>query len=117
VVLPTARFVDVGPEDGLASGATMRSCIGDIAVAVFNVDGRIYALEDFCFRCGSSLAAGGVSGLVVTCMRCHWQYHVASGSVQGLPSLRLDTFEAKIVDARIMIASTASRVPPGAAGV
>lgn len=111
-VLPTAtHFVDVAAENRFAIGMAMRCTVDDIAIAVFNVDGCVYALEDFCLRCGSSLAAGAVSGVVVTCMDCHWRYDAASGCVRGVSSLRVDTFKAEIVDSRIMIASTANPIP------
>ena len=88
------------------------SCIvNGTVVAVFNVEGRVFALEDFCIGCGSSLAAGEVSGVLVSCSRCHWQFDVKTGCVNGIPSLRIDTFRAEIVDGHIIVSTTANRYP------
>ena len=73
------------------------------AIAVFNVAGHLYALDDACIRCGSSLAIGRVNGMTVVCCGCRWRYDVRSGSVRGIPGLQIDTFNVAIVDTHVMI--------------
>ena len=73
------------------------------AVAVFNVDGHLYALDDACILCGSSLAIGLVEGTSVICAGCDWRYDITSGCVHGIPGLRSDTFEVEVVDAHVMV--------------
>jgi nitrite reductase/ring-hydroxylating ferredoxin subunit len=83
-------------------GATV--LIGNDAVALFKVDNVIYATEAWCMRCGTSLAEGCLRGRIVACRGCDWRYDVTTGSVLGLPALRLHTFDAKVTDGSIVIA-------------
>ena len=39
------------------TGTTTETIAGE-TIALFNVDGRLFALDDACIRCGSSLALG-----------------------------------------------------------
>jgi 3-phenylpropionate/trans-cinnamate dioxygenase ferredoxin subunit len=81
----------------------------DTAVALFNVSGQIFAIGDVCIRCGSSLAAGALHATLIRCSRCGWQYDVTTGCVKGVPALRIQTFETKIADAAILVATTAKQ--------
>ena len=80
--------------------------LDDTAIAVVNVDGKIFAIDDLCIRCGSSLAGGMLADRVVRCSSCGWQYDVATGGVKGVPTLRIETFAVKVVDARVLIGTT-----------
>ena len=73
------------------------------SVALFNIDGRLFALDDACILCGTSLAIGLIDGTSVLCAGCHWRYDVANGGVHGIPGLRSDTFEVAVVDAHVMV--------------
>jgi nitrite reductase/ring-hydroxylating ferredoxin subunit len=110
-VSPANDFVDVAPADRLPRGTALCFDVNETAIAVFNVDGNVFAVQDFCIGCGSSLAAGEVSGVLVTCSRCQWQYDVTTGCVNGVPSVRIDTFMAEIVDAHIIVSTTPDPLP------
>ena len=96
-------FARVLPLDCLAPGATVPAAIDGSAVALFNVGGSIYATDDFCIRCGGSLAAGTLSGTLVRCSGCDWEYDVVTGSVNGIPALRIDTFEVRIAGPDVLV--------------
>jgi len=99
-------FVEAAPLCNIAPGAAIAVVIAETAVALFNADGKIFAVDDSCIRCGSSLAAGSLEGTKVTCSGCEWRYDIRSGCLCGLPALQIDTFEVKIVDSRVMIGKT-----------
>lgn len=98
-------FVEIASLHQMASGSATVVTIADNAIMLFNVDGDIYATEAWCLCCGSCLGGGTLSGELVRCGRCQWQYDVTTGSVVTLPALRLDTFAVKVVANRIMLAS------------
>lgn len=100
-----SHFVEVARLDHVVAGAAVVVTVCQTTVAVFNVGGRLYAVEDACVRCGSSIAAGSLHGSEVTCHGCDWRYDVTTGCVNGVPALRIDTFEVKTVGARIMVAN------------
>jgi nitrite reductase/ring-hydroxylating ferredoxin subunit len=79
----------------LAPGARLRVETGAGPVALFAFADAVYAVEDGCLRCGSTLVTGALEGHVVTCPVCGWRYDVAQGCFVGLPALRVRTFEVR----------------------
>ncbi len=90
--------------DRLAPGKGAALTIGSNTVAVFKVDGVIYATEAWCLRCGTSLAKGCVESRIVTCGGCDWRYDITTGSVAGIAALRLRTFDVRVVGGQIVVA-------------
>jgi nitrite reductase/ring-hydroxylating ferredoxin subunit len=106
------NFVDVARFDDVPSGTGIAVTIEGMALAVFNVNGRIYAIEDTCVRCGSPLATGQLAATVIQCSGCDWRYDITTGCVAGMSALRIDSFDVRIVSLRhIMIATTAKAMP------
>jgi nitrite reductase/ring-hydroxylating ferredoxin subunit len=97
------ELVAVASVDCIGPGRAMSVAVAGIPVAVLNVDGHLYALDDSCILCGTSLAIGLIEGLSILCAGCGWRYDVTSGSVHGIPGLRLDTYAVVVVDAHVMI--------------
>ena len=73
-------------------------------MAVFNVDGTIYAIDDACLHKGSSLATGQLDGKVVTCRAHGWRYDIATGGTMSSPGYGVASYPAKVVDGRILVA-------------
>ena len=97
------ELVDVASVDRIRPGSALAVAIAGEKIAVFNVDGRLFALDDACIRCGSSLAIGLIAGTSVECSGCGWHYDVTNGAVEGIPGLQCDTFEVAIVDTHVLI--------------
>jgi len=53
---------------------------GDTPIAVFNVDGEVYAIEDICTHDGSELTGGPVVGYEVECPRHGARFDVRTGA-------------------------------------
>jgi nitrite reductase (NADH) small subunit/3-phenylpropionate/trans-cinnamate dioxygenase ferredoxin subunit len=102
-------FVEVPASNHPKPGTATVVRVSGINVALFNVDGRIFAINDFCVRCGASLAEGCISGPHVTCRQCGWCYDVSTGRLTELPALTTGRFEVQVVDSLILVA-TASTV-------
>lgn len=73
-------------------------------MALFNVDGTIYAMGDSCLHQGSSLAAGKLDGKVVTCRSHGWRYDVTTGSMMNVAGYGVASYPVKVVDGRILVA-------------
>jgi nitrite reductase (NADH) small subunit len=58
---------------------------GGRAVAVFNVDGTIHAIDGTCTHRGGPLGEGELDGTVVTCPWHGGQFDVTTGAVLGPP--------------------------------
>jgi nitrite reductase/ring-hydroxylating ferredoxin subunit len=85
-----ARVVDVPP----GTGRTVD--VNGVKVALFNVNGRFYAIDDRCPHAGGSLGEGILDGCVVTCPHHFWQFDVRRGHAPEFPEARVDRFEVRL---------------------
>ena len=104
-LVPVAEVGKVGP------GTALSVPVAGSEVAIFNVDGMVYALDDCCVRCTSPLSKGLRTGVRVRCPGCSWEYDLTTGAVRTLPDLRVQTFDVTVVGAQLMLC-----VADGAAG-
>lgn len=79
--------------------------IGATAIAIFDVDGALQAIDDACMRCGASLMTGVRHAARMTC-RCGWVYDLVTGAVEALPALRQDKFPVTRVGDTIQVGTT-----------
>jgi nitrite reductase/ring-hydroxylating ferredoxin subunit len=98
-------FVEVATQDCPATGKASVVHVDGLSIALFNLNGRLYALSDFCIRCGGSLASGVVVDTQVGCRQCSWRYDIVSGRLVELPALAIDRFEVKVNDGQVLIAT------------
>jgi 3-phenylpropionate/trans-cinnamate dioxygenase ferredoxin subunit len=52
---------------------------GDVPIAVFNVDGDLYAIEDVCTHDGGELTGGVIEGREIECPRHGARFDIATG--------------------------------------
>jgi 3-phenylpropionate/trans-cinnamate dioxygenase ferredoxin subunit len=72
---------------------------GDTAIAVFNVDGAYYAIEDVCTHDGGELAGGPVVGFEVECIRHGARFDLRTGAALCPPAyLPTVVFPVKVED-------------------
>jgi len=53
--------------------------VGGQQIAMFNVDGEVFAIDDECPHVGASLGTGKLEGKLVTCPAHDWQFDVTNG--------------------------------------
>ena len=71
-------------------------------IALFNVDGEFYAIDDTCSHSGGPLSDGMCEGTVVTCPWHGWQYDVTNGRHETTP-LQHTTFDVRVEGNAIMV--------------
>jgi nitrite reductase/ring-hydroxylating ferredoxin subunit len=71
-------------------------------VAVFNVGGEYYAIENFCPHKGAPLSEGVLCGHVVECSLHGWQFDVRTGDCLTVPE-RIKTYTVTNVDGVLKI--------------
>lgn len=85
-----AKWVKIAEvNDVPMAGAGRAFTIEGRSIAVFNVDGKLYAIDDSCPHQGSSLAMGRLEGCIVTCRSHGLKVNVTAG--KELPGVGLDT--------------------------
>ncbi len=87
-----AENVTVAKTDELQPGQSMVAEVGGNEIALFNVRGTVYALNNVCVHRGGPLGEGDLDGEVVTCPWHNWEYNVTTGACLTNPSACVATF-------------------------
>jgi len=83
-----SEFVKVAKTGEVASGQGKLVEAGGKRIAIFNIEGTFYAIDETCTHRGGPLSEGMVVGTEVTCPWHGAVFDVTSGSVLGPPAPR-----------------------------
>lgn len=72
-------------------------------IALFNVNGTVYALDDACPHAGVSLGASKLRGSIVTCRGHGFRYDVTTGSCISIAGLRAASHTVEIIEGKIFV--------------
>ena len=99
-----AAYVKVANAADLQPGQAMSVNAGGRQVALFNVGGTCYAIDDTCTHRGGPLSEGTLEKDVVTCPWHSARFCVRDGQVQGPPASRnVSSYPARVADGNIEI--------------
>ena len=95
------RYVGLASE--IQAGKSKSFSISDekgksIDVAVFNIDGRYYAISNTCIHKGAPLSKGFLEGDIVTCAWHGWKYCVKNGMSPHKGGDSVNSYKVKIVN-------------------
>ncbi len=76
-----AKVTDVPPGQGRVVEASGRE------LALFNVGGTFFAIDNTCMHRGGPLGEGEVEGKIVTCPWHGWRYDVTNGTREHTPDV------------------------------
>jgi len=77
--------------------------VGGRTLAVFNVDGAYYAIDNTCSHRGGPLGDGDLEGTVVSCPWHAWRWDVTSGANVNNPAVRVACFRARVQDGAVFV--------------
>jgi nitrite reductase/ring-hydroxylating ferredoxin subunit len=97
------NWVQVAALAELPPGAAREVLAGDRLIALFNVDGTLYALDGVCPHQGGPLGKGCLRGHVVTCPWHGWQFDVRDGQHQFSPTVKQPTLAVKVENGQILV--------------
>ncbi len=97
------HWVRVGSVSDFPEGQAREVVAEQRVVAIYNVQGNIYALDGVCPHQGGPLGRGTLDGYVVTCPWHGWQYDVRTGQHQSIRSLVHRSYAVKVVDDQVYI--------------
>lgn len=96
----------VGPAAEIPPGDYAQIEVDDALVAVFNVDGTFYAIDDICTHDGGELAGGAMDGDVVICPRHGARFSLRTGSALTPPAYEpVRTYETRVNDGILEVRS------------
>ncbi len=98
-----AQFVKAANLRDLPPGSAKAIEISGKAIALFNVDGKIHALDNTCLHRGGPLGEGFVEGDLVTCPWHGWQYKIATGELVGDPSIKVAAYPVEVQNGEILV--------------
>jgi nitrite reductase/ring-hydroxylating ferredoxin subunit len=66
------------------------------AIAMANVDGRVYAINNTCLHRGGPLGQGLLEGKVLTCPWHGWQFDATNGRALQNPAAAVDCYPTEV---------------------
>ncbi len=81
-----AGFTKVADTKEIQPGTAKLVEVAGRKIALFNVDGQFYALDDTCTHRGGPLSEGSMEGDSVTCPWHGATFDIKTGQVQGPPA-------------------------------
>ena len=100
-----SKFVPVAQAAEIPLGQARAYVVGDREIALFNVDGTFYAIENSCPHQGGPLAEGFLDGHVVTCPWHAWCFDVTSGAMTLGGYTSVDAFDVTVDGSTIAVAT------------
>ncbi len=98
------EFVTVARVADVAPGTARVVVVGEREIALFNVNGTFYALDNTCPHQGGPLAEGWVEGMRVTCPWHAWTFELSDGSMPLGDFARVETFEVRVDSDTVRVA-------------
>jgi 3-phenylpropionate/trans-cinnamate dioxygenase ferredoxin component len=91
-----AQFVKVASLSQLAAGTGRAVEVNGKSIALFNVNGKVYATDNTCLHQGGPLGEGTLEDEVVTCPWHMWQYNVRTGESLEDSMLKVETYPVRV---------------------
>jgi nitrite reductase/ring-hydroxylating ferredoxin subunit len=104
-VTPAVNYVRVGPVAAIPRGQGRAFSVGRYEVAVFNVDGTLYATENACPHQGGPIAEGTLEGQEVTCPWHAWCFDVSTGKMKLTDMTMLVRFDVRVEGGDVLVAT------------
>lgn len=97
-------WVRVADLEDIDPGSARRVDLGEHRVAVFRVDGDVYAIGDRCSHAEASLSEGELDDTEVECPLHGAMFDITSGDALSLPATRpVPSYRAEVRDGAIFL--------------
>lgn len=99
-----ADYVRVADAAAIPPGGVLAVSAGGHTIAVFNVDGEYYAVDNTCTHEYAPLSQGACHGEIVTCPKHGSRFNVRTGRVLSLPAVvPVSTYPVKVEDGQVFV--------------
>ncbi|HEY6292357.1 MAG TPA: Rieske (2Fe-2S) protein [Terriglobia bacterium] len=105
----TPEFVKCADLSDLAPGSCRTVQVAGSELALFNVEGTIYCLDNTCLHRGGPLGEGVLEGDVITCPWHSWQYNVRTGENLFNPAVKVTSHSVLVDGEDIKVAVASDR--------
>jgi nitrite reductase (NADH) small subunit/3-phenylpropionate/trans-cinnamate dioxygenase ferredoxin subunit len=96
-------FVRAAKVSELPPGTIQEFQIGGKVIAVANVGGKFYAINNTCLHEGGPLGEGSLEGKIVTCPWHGWDYDVSTGKALQNPSVGVACYRTEVREQDVFV--------------
>jgi nitrite reductase/ring-hydroxylating ferredoxin subunit len=89
-------FVRAAKTDEIPAGTIREFQLDGTTIALANVAGKFYAINNSCLHRGGPLGQGVLADRVVTCPWHGWEYDVTTGKITQNPSVGVDCYPVEV---------------------
>jgi NAD(P)H-dependent nitrite reductase small subunit len=100
----SVQFVPIAKVGDVAPGSATTVVLDGRDIALFNVDGAFYALDNSCPHQGGPLAEGWIEGLTVTCPWHAWCFRLDDGRMTLGDFAAVDAFAVRVEGETVSVA-------------
>ena len=97
------EFIEVTTKDNILDGDGKVFNIKRIPIAIFNIKGNFYAINNTCPHMGGSLGEGNLSESIVTCPLHAWKFDVKTGLCPVADNIKVASYKVKIDGEKILV--------------
>jgi nitrite reductase/ring-hydroxylating ferredoxin subunit len=97
------KHVDICAVDDVPPGTSRAVRADGLDIALFNVDGTVFAIENSCLHQGAALSGGRLCGRPVTCRAHGWRFDVTTGRLGNSTMLGVASFPVSISGDRVLV--------------
>jgi nitrite reductase/ring-hydroxylating ferredoxin subunit len=101
--MTTQRSVRIGRAADVPTGAGTVVDVGGKTLAVFNVDGAFYAIDNDCSHRGGPLGEGDLEGRIVVCPWHAWRWDVTTGANVNNPAVKVGCYAVTERDGSLFV--------------
>ncbi|MES2355898.1 MAG: non-heme iron oxygenase ferredoxin subunit [Pseudomonadota bacterium] len=99
-----SEWIDVAPADNLPPGSWLTLDLNGEEIAVFNVQGNYYAVENICSHDGGLLTGGKLEDHQVICPRHGARFSILTGEAMSPPAYEpIATFPTRLESGMVQI--------------
>jgi 3-phenylpropionate/trans-cinnamate dioxygenase ferredoxin subunit len=84
----------------------------DKSLALFNVDGQLFAIDDSCPHQGASLCGGRLEGRVIQCCAHGLRFDLHSGYLLNSKLVKVTNYPVEIIDGQAFIVIASEETAP-----
>jgi nitrite reductase (NADH) small subunit len=95
--------VTVGKREDIPEGGSAVVTVNQKDIAIFNVNGTFFALDDVCPHMGASLSGGYVEDGCVTCPWHYWRFRLADGTWADSPRIKTGSYPVHVVGDEVQL--------------
>ena len=99
-------FVHVADLSDIPPGTAKVIAVQNVEVALFNLEGSIYAIDNMCQHAGGPLGEGKIKGDDVICPWHGYRYHIKTGQYIKNPVMSVACYPVKVENGKISVSVT-----------